>query len=206
VELLVAIGLLSLILVLLVQVLLPGLRVWKHARAVADMEQQAMVAEERIARAVLATVGVSIASASNPAVKAVSMLGHGGTAATPGYRSDTGNPDWKQVEIFFVQTANRTLYQTSWDGSALSLPYDFEDGTFRLTPVELIGLASTSGQRHRLAEKVTDLRLSPAADETPPIASEGFVLRLALTADVPRGQKSIERQVFLVPRMRERQP
>ena len=38
IEVLVAVGLLSLILTLLVQILLPGLRIWKHARAVADIE------------------------------------------------------------------------------------------------------------------------------------------------------------------------
>jgi type II secretory pathway pseudopilin PulG len=207
IELLVTMGLLSLIMVLLFQVLIPGLQIWKHARAVADIEQQCMAAEDRIARTVMSTVGGSIRSASTPALEAISMLGHGGTAATPGYRSDTGNPDWKRVEIFYVRPSDGVLYQTHWeDGTGPSLPYNFADGTFQLTVAQLIGLAGSSGQQqHRLAEKVTELRLTPASDETPPIESEGFVLRLSLSTDVPRGQKSIAREVFLVPRLRERE-
>ena len=132
IELLVAMGLLSLIMVLLFQVLIPGLQIWKHARAVADIEQQCMVAEDRIARTVMATVGGSIRSTSSPVVKAISMLGHGGTAAAAGYDQTTGNPDWKRVDIFYLRSANGVLYQSHWeDGAGPSLPYGFDDGTFR---------------------------------------------------------------------------
>lgn len=207
IEILVAMGLLALILTLLVQVLLPGLRIWKHARALADIEQQCMVAEDRIARAVMATLGASIQSASGSGTQAVSMLGHGGSQAVAGYDTVTGDPHWKQVEVFYVRDADGILYQSFWDKTGgPSLPYTFSSQAFQLTAPQLLTLSAGTGEAtRRLAEKVTRLSLTPAGDETPAIESEGFVLRLALTTNVPTGQRTVEREVFLVPRLRERE-
>lgn len=200
-------GLLALIMTLLIQVLLPGLRIWKHARAVADIEQQCMVAEDRIARTVMATIGKSIQSTSNASVAAISMLSHGGTDALAGYDTTTGDPKWKQVEIFHVLATDKILYQSFWDKTAgPSFPYTFPPAEpFALTGSQLVTLSGGTGeQTHRLAENVTRLSLTPAKNEIPPIDSEGYVLRMTLTTNVPTGQKSIEREVFLVPRLRER--
>lgn len=206
VELLVALGLLALILTILVQVMLPGLRIWKHARALSDIEQQCMVAEDRIARAVMATLGASIQSASGGGVQAISMLGHGGTEAIAGYDTASGNPRWRQVDVFSVRSSDGILYQSFWDKTAgPSLPFTFGGPAFQLTDAQLLLLGAGTGMpMRRLAEKVVRLSLTPAEDEMPPIESEGFVLRLSLTTNVPTGQRTVEREVFLVPRLRER--
>lgn len=206
VELLVAMGLLALIMVLLIQIMIPGLRIWKHARAVADIEQQAMIAEDRIARALLTSVAgsiQSISSPSSPSLHAISMLSHGGTSEDPGYDSTTGNPEWSQVEIFYVRPPG-TLYQTFWDGSGgAALPYSFDDDeTFALKPAELASLCGNSGNgERRLADKVTRLFLEPPSSDD----EETFTLHLTLTTDVPQGRRSVQRELSLVPRMRERE-
>jgi hypothetical protein len=199
VELLVAMGLLALIIVLLVQVLVPGLRIWKHARAVADIEQQAMVAEERISRAVLSSVAGSVCSSSSPALQAIGMFSHGGTQSAAGYDSTNGNPRWREVDIFYVRPVQGVLYQTYWSGGALGHPSSPWEKSFRLTPAQLTGLCGASGHPDRkVAEKVSALSIEQVPDE------ERFLLKLTLTTNVPTGTKSIQRDVSLVPRMRER--
>lgn len=207
IEVLVALGLLSLIMTLLVQILLPGLQAWKHARAVADIEQQCLVVEERITRTVMASIGGSIQSANNSTLQAISMLGHGGTEAEAGYDSTTGNPDWEQVDIFYVRASDQILYQTFWnENPGPALPHEFHEGTFQLTDPQLLGLCGMTQQsERRLAEKVTTLRLTPASEESSPVESEGYILRLSLTTNVPTGTRSIDREVFIIPRLRERQ-
>lgn len=209
IELLVALGLLSLILTLLVQLLLPGFSLWKQARGLADLEQQCMVAEERIARSVLASISGSIQSASDTQRYAISMLGHGGTEAVAGYDTTTGDPLWKQVEIFTVSRDNGILYHTFWnDSGGLGHTYAFGSEPFQLTPEELLTIASASGQQERrLADRVFELSLTPAALEsptTPPVDSEGYILRLALRAEVAGKERVVARQLYLVPRLRER--
>ena len=217
IEVLVAMGLLSLIMVLLIQVLIPGFKIWNRARAIADMEQQAMIAEERIARAVLGSIAGSISSVNTGSLKAISMLGHAGSDGQMGYKSDSGNPDWDRMEIFFVRPADKTLYQTFWnENPGPSLPHDFndDDEPFKLTTAQLTSLCSNSGhQRRKLAEKVTDLTLRirdrDEAGNLIPVddRDERFVLTLTLASTVP-GQtdiKTIQRSIVLVPRMRERE-
>lgn len=206
IELLVAIGLLALIMTLLVQALLPGLSLWKHARAVADIEQQCMVAEERITRTVLASIASSIGSASDANRSAISMLGHGGSEAVAGYNTTTGEPEWKQVEVFYFRKNDGVLYQSFWNKAAgPALPYDFADAPFALTPTELLALVGATGQQERrLADRVTELSLTPAPAPGSVGESETFVLRLGLRVDVPRGERAITREVRVVPRLRER--
>ena len=210
IELLVAVGLLALIMTLLVQALLPGLSLWKHARAVADIEQQCMVAEERITRSVLASIASSIQSASDADRSAISMLGHGGSEAVAGNNTTTGEPEWKQVEVFYFRTADGVLYQSFWNGSpGPALPYDFADAPFALAADDLLGIVGATGQQERrLADRVTELSLTPAVGLGSPTGGggedEAFVLRLGLRVDVPRGERAIVREVRVVPRLRER--
>lgn len=211
VEILVTMGLLSLIMLLLVQIMIPGFRIWNRARVVADLEQQAMISEDRIVRAISSTIGSSIRStyvppAAPPTLHAVSMMGHGGTYNVSGYNSVTGAPEWTRVELFYVRPADGVLYQASWDGTSPSLPYDFDEAPFRLSVAHLTSLAGNPGQApRRLAGGVGKLSLVGKDDSTA-VTGEGFVLGLSMQVTVQNRKEpvKVERQVYVVPRLRER--
>lgn len=212
-EIIVAMSLLSLIMLLLVQTLLPGLKIWNRARAVADLEQQAMIAEERIVRAVTASVGSSIRStylppAASPDLHAVSMMSHGGSYSMAGYNGVTGAVEWNQVDYFSLRPADGVLYSNSWDGSNPALPYDFEEAPFRLSGAHLALLTgSNTGQPPRpLARGVTRLSLVGRRDGGS-VIGEGFVLGLGMQVTVQNRKEPVEiqREVYVVPRLRERE-
>ncbi len=211
IEIMVAMGLLSLIMLLLVQTLLPGLKIWNRARVVADLEQQAMVAEDRMVRAITASIGSSIRStylppAPLPELHAISMMSHGGSYNVAGYNS-TGAPDWSRVDYFYVRLSDGVLYGNSWAGTSPTLPYDFEDAPFRLSTVHLQGLtASNTSQPPRpLAKGVSRLSLVGRNDGGS-TTGEGFVLGLSLQVTVQNRKEpvKIQREVYVVPRLRER--
>ncbi len=211
VEVLVALGLFALIMVLLSQIFLPGMRIWKRARAIADIEQQAMVAEERIVRSLMATAPDAVQSLNDPDLKAISFLGHRGQVGSPGYEPNTGNSDWKEVVIFYVKLSDGILYQVKWDGTGgpggYSLP---NQKSFRVSPADIRTVVNSGlGERRRLAEKVTDLSLDPASENLRPAVAKGkehqFLLKLILSTPIAQRQEPAEvlREVAVAPRVRE---
>lgn len=211
VELLVGLGLFALIMVLLSQVFLPGMRIWKRGRAIADIEQQAMVAEERIVRSLMATAPGAIQFLDDTDLKAISLLSHQGRAGSPGYEPTSGNSYWKEVLIFYVKFPEGILYQVNWDGTGGPGGYDLPDQrSFRMSPADIRTVVNSNlGERHRLAEKVTGLNLNPASENARPAATKGkeyqFLLRLVLSTIVAQRPEPAEviREVSVSPRIRE---
>ncbi len=201
VELLVALALLGLVLVLLFRVFTPGLTIWKTARAEAELEQQAMVAEARIARSLLASDSESFTVLQDPDLHAFSLLSHEGTDADPGYDDLTGRTIWKSVEIFMLRPSNGELYHLKWFGAdpdlGYQLPTDSEAEPFRLDPDDLRTLCQDPNlERRLLGRQVTLLNLIPLED------SVGWKFLLESQTSVPKGMKSLQRGAVLVPRIR----
>lgn len=211
VELLVAMALLAVVFTLFVSVLVPGLRIWTRSRAVADLEQQALVAEERIVRALLSTSSKSISTFQDSNVSATALLSHGGSSSLAGYETTTGRTRWTSLTLFYLKS-DRVLRQANWTGTnpsfaSKTLP---STSTFALTPTELKSVVGSPTLRgSRLAGKVDLFALTGPGETLPdgqvrPLTEESYVLTLELSTDTPDGEKRVRRQVTVVPRIRER--
>ncbi len=211
VELLVAMALLAVVFTLFVSILIPGLRIWTRSREVADLEQQALVAEERVVRALLSTSSKSISTFQDSNVSAVALLSHGGSSSSAGYETTTGRTRWTSSTLFYLKT-DRVLRQASWTGTSPTLVNKTLPNTltFAFTPTELQSVVSFPDLKgSRLAGKVDLFALTGPGETLPdgqtrPATQESYVLTLELSTHTPDGEKRVRRQVAVVPRIRER--
>lgn len=206
-----AMALLAVVFTLFISVLVPGLRIWTRSRAVADLEQQALVSEERIVRALMSTSSKSISSFKDTNVSAIAVLSHGGSSSSAGYETTTGRTRWTSSTLFYLK-ADRVLRQASWTGTdpsfvSKALPSTL---TFALTPTELTSVIGSPALRGaRLAGKVDLFALTGPGETRPdgqvqPASEESYLLTLELSTDTQDGEKRVRRQVTVVPRIRER--
>ncbi len=201
VEVLVGASLLALVMVLLFRIFVPGLTIWKTGRAEAEMEQQAMLVESHITASLLGSHSDSITVLDEPELKAISMLGHGGTEDSPGYDDITGRPIWREVVIYSLRPSRRELIRTVWRGEEPSLEYrlptDSEDEPFALDPAGLRTLCDAPQLEHRvLSRSAEGLALERQLD------SETWRLTVKYSTSVPSGVSELVRELELVPRMR----
>lgn len=212
IELLVVMALLGLIFLLFFQVLVPGLRIWTRTRAVADLEQQAMVAEEKIVLALMATTSKSISQVKTAGLSAVGMLSHGGSSTVGGYETTTGRTRWTSSTLFALRS-DKVLRQTRWQGvqptfTGKALP---TTTAYALAPSELTAVltSASTAQGGRLASHVELFAVTAPGEVRPdgqihPAEQESFLLTLELANTVHGVEKRLRREISVVPRIRER--
>lgn len=211
VELLVAVALLGLVFTLFVSVLVPGFRIWTRTRQVADLEQQALVAEDRIVKSLLSSTASSVSSFRDANLSAVGMLSHSGSPETAGYDSTSGRSRWTSATLFCLK-ADKVLREARWTGTAPTLSGKTlpSTQTFSLSPMELQTVAnSPSRNGSRLASQVDVFTLTGPGETRPdgqvqPADVEIYLLTLELSTSTPDGEKRVHREVSVVPRIRER--
>ena len=211
VELLVAVALLGLVFTLFVSVLVPGLRIWTRSRQVADLEQQALVAEDRIVKSLLSSSASSVSGFRDANLSAVGMLSHGGSPGAAGYDTTNGRTRWTSATLFYLK-ADKVLRQASWTGSSPSLSGKAlpSTQTFALSPTELQNVVNSPNRNGaRLASKVDLFALTGPGETRPdgqvqPADVEIYLLTLELSTSTPDGEKRVHREVSVVPRIRER--
>ena len=205
-------ALLSLIMALFFQVLVPGLQIWTRTRAVADLEQQALIAEERVVTALLATSPGSISKSSSAGVRAISLLSHGGGPSGAGYDTTTGRTRWSSATLFVLRP-DKVLRQTSWMGTSPTLTGKSfpSPRTFALTPSEIGSVLNSSAtpQGSRLASNVEVFALTAPGESRPsgpvhPAGQESYLVTLELAASSHGREKRIRREIAVVPRIRDR--
>lgn len=189
VETLVAVGLSGLLLVILSQVMIPGFQIWKQTQAVSELEQNAMVSEQRIKSVLIGTDGDSLQSVNTPSLQAISCLNNEGTLDQSGYDTATGQPLWRSQTIFCLRPQTGVLTQLRWVGPS----YPTTDVT-ALTPAQLTNICNTTNGQ-RVAHKVRALRITRVPDQ--PI----WNVELNLRADTPRGPLEINRGFAISPRI-----
>ena len=212
IEVLVVMALLSLVFTLFTQVLVPGLRLWTRTRAVADLEQQALIAEEKVVAALLATSSRSISRLNSTGAKAVSLLSHGGSSSGAGYDTTTGRTRWSSATLFVLRQ-DKVLRQTSWNGvSPTFTGKGFPSPhAFALTSSEISSVLSSSRtpQGSRLASNVELFVLTAPGESRPDgqvhaIDQESFLVTLELAVTSYGREKRVRRGIAVVPRIRER--
>ena len=111
IEILIAVALSGVLLTILVQILIPGLQIWRQTSAVSEIEQNAMVAIAKIELALLNTTADSITVINRADRQAVSCLDNEGTLTNPGYAGTTPEIFWRSMAIFEVNPAEGVLRQ-----------------------------------------------------------------------------------------------
>ncbi len=212
IELLVAMALLAIIFVLFFQVLIPGLQIWTRSRAVADLEQQALVAEEKIVAAMLATTSRSISRYNSSGVKAVALLSHEGGATAAGFDTTTGRTRWSSTTLFVLRS-DKVLRQTAWKGRSPTLTgREFPTSiAFALTSSEISSVLTSSRtpQGSRLSSNVELFALTAPGESRPdgrnhPAGQESYLVTLELAVSSYGREKRLRREIAVVPRIRER--
>ncbi|MFA5503872.1 MAG: type II secretion system protein [Vulcanimicrobiota bacterium] len=189
IEVLVALGLAGVVLTLLVQILVPGLQIWRHTQAVSELEQNAMIARARVEDALLNTVAESITVIDRTDRQAFSCLDNEGTEAQSGYDGSTGDIFWRSMTAFSLNPAEGALRRYRRQLPAIV------NEPFAYTSPQLDSfLNEESGQL--VASKVTTFRLLPPPDE-----EQLWHLQLSLEGRGPRGAIVLEREMSILPRI-----
>lgn len=189
IEILIAVALSGVLLTILVQILIPGLQIWRQTSAVSEIEQNAMVAIAKIELALLNTTADSITVINRADRQAVSCLDNEGTLTNPGYAGTTPEIFWRSMAIFEVNPAEGVLRQYRHELPATTTT------AFAFTQSQL-DAAITAGDGRLVANKVTDFRLLP-----PPVDQNLWQLQLTLENNTPRGMHTISREINFVPRI-----
>lgn len=116
IEAMVTLCLLGFVLAIGWQVLAPNLSVWDRSRARADVEQNSLVLQNRLALDLRASDAASVTIlASPPACSFVE------TDDSASYDPDTGRPVWQKMIVYMLDTANHVLYRKVYSIPSSSL-------------------------------------------------------------------------------------
>lgn len=145
VELMVVVGLLSLLLVLCIQIVDPSIRVWELNRARADLDQAAIVAMGRLQRDLLATHRDAISyRAAGPCVVAFPVPTR--------YEALTGKPIFDRWALYSLDPTNRVLYRREWNVPPTTEPQPVLDPQ--------LSLAAVTPPLKRIAGHISALQLT----------------------------------------------
>lgn len=188
VEVLIAAGLAGLLLTILVQLLVPGLRIWRHTQAMSEIEQNAMIAEARIELALLNTTPESITVIDRPDRQAFSCMDNEGDEDEPGY-DQNADIVWHSMVMFSLNPGERVLRQHRHSlTSNPTEPYAFTESE--------LDDAINGAPGQMVASKVVSLKLLP-----PPTEQKLWQVQMTLENDTPRGPRQIHRELNVVPRI-----
>lgn len=186
---LVAIGVTSVLLLLLTKILIPGFRIWRHAQAVSELEQMSLVAQNKIKREFLATCQDSIATLDQPHLQAVSFLNHEGTLSAASYNPTEGLTDWRSMTVFKLERSTGVLSRIRWQQPPLPT-----SSAFALTTAQLTA-ACALPEAGLVASKMTSFQA------TPQTGLPGWLFRLEFSGTSPRGPLVIKNEFVLSPRV-----
>lgn len=196
VEVLVAAALLGLILLLLFQVLIPGLKLWRHTRAIAELEQQVMISQDKMMTSLMSTTAESISTLQDSDLRAFSSLTHKGSGLQPGYDPLTGRTVWREAAIFMLRPSNGELQWLAWRGSPSVPPHSLPTHTpFAFTPSQLRTLCGAGLERRVLCEGTTQLQLSNPTDGQ-------WRLEIEASRALSSGPHTVRRVLQVHPRIR----
>lgn len=189
IEVLVAAALSGILLTLLVQILIPGLQIWRQTQAVSELEQNAMISRAKISDSLLNTTADSITVIDRADRQAISCLNNEGTEDQPGYDGNTGDIFWRSMTMYSLTPSEGILRQYRRELPAIvTEPFAFS--------VSQLDAAINSEDGRLVASKVTSLRLLP-----PPVDQQIWQLQLTLEGNGPRGPIVLERELNVVPRI-----
>lgn len=190
IEVLIAMALAGIVLTLLVQIMIPGLQIWRYTQAMSVIEQNAMIAEKKLESTFLNTVKESVAVIDRSDLQAVSCMDNEGTLNQPGYSGTSAEIVWRSVAAYSLRPSQRELrfYRDPLD------PPETTPAALTTSQLESI----TTGQGVLIADRVTQFRATTPTADVPTIQ-----FNLILETNTPRGLQSIEREVIVCPRIQD---
>jgi hypothetical protein len=112
-------ALLTVVLGLTWQILAPNLRAWDMSRGRADVEQQSLVMQSRLAEELRNSTMASVTISTTPPGFCFATL----DTSSP-YDTSSGHPLWNGLVLYVLDTENQVLYRKASSLSALQLPTD----------------------------------------------------------------------------------
>lgn len=188
-ETLIAIAVGAVLLTLLTQILIPGFRIWKQTRAVADIEHNARQAEAALRQAFLPTCAYSVTTLDAPDLQAVSFLDHGGSAAVGSYDPVEGRAYWRHMTIFKHQPGQDRLERITWTQAPLPTTSAF------YFDVPQLRTACATPVARKVAEKVKSFVVQQ------PAGKHFWTFTLELESNTPTGLHTLHHEFSMTPRI-----
>lgn len=187
-ETLIAVAVGAVLLTLLTQILIPGFRIWKQTRAVADIEHNARQAEAALRNAFLPTCAYSVTTLNAPDLQAVSFLDHGGSAAVGSYDPVEGRAYWRHMTIFKHVPGQDRLEQSSWTQAPLPTTSAF------FFDIPQLRTACANPNARKVAEHVKSFEVQQ------PAGKHFRTFTLELEAGTPTGPHTLHHEFAMTPR------
>lgn len=184
-EVMLTLGLLSLLTTVVMQVMTPGLRIFTLSQTLGEVETRSLAAHQKLARELMGSTPDSVQWLSEPGLASLTFLV---VDKVGGYDPSSGAPIWRQERAWFLRQGQ--LARRTWQPPETGLSRPLPTSTpFKLTPAEV--RAVSSGGRV-LCQGVTRFEVTPSGPRA-------FRILLEVEARTQQERKLLAREteVFL---------
>ncbi|MHB2015721.1 MAG: PulJ/GspJ family protein [Candidatus Xenobia bacterium] len=192
IELLVGLTVFSAVLTLMVQILVPAMKLWYINSVRARLGQSAELLQEHVIADLQVSTPLSLTALSTP--PAVGFLSFGYEQVPGGWNPVDGRPLWRKFVVYWLDASSNTIWRKEWPGPrpVPKLKYAFPLLVAKaLTPAEMMQLIRTrNGSERPMAVDVSALSITT-------VPGEPIDISYTLQQTSPKGLESVARSFQL---------